>query len=56
MAIAIDPTERGNAAKYINTSYGGYNNCRPQLGIYRSENEPPEPVIILVATKNIKAN
>lgn len=54
VAILIDPVEKGNAAKYINTSYKKFVNCRAELGIFLPRTpDLPEPAVILIATKDI---
>lgn len=53
--LLIDPSQVGNAGRYVNTAYGKHINCRAELGMFTPSNGHPEPAIILVSTKSIKA-
>ena len=51
----VDPLEYGNAGHYVNTAYGNFNNCRAEIGMFIPRDGEPEPAIILVSTKDIRA-
>ena len=53
--LLIDPSEDGNAARFINSAYKKHLNCTAKTGIYVPTNgNLPYPVVLIVTTKNIQ--